>query len=64
MEHYVKVLDLLKKDAIFGSRVGRAILGRSFTVRSADDLYAAFRCADTEEGEARVKPGRVLVYFP
>ena len=64
MEHYVKVLDLLKKDAVFGSRVGRAILGRSFTVRSADDLYAAFRCADTEEGEARVKPGRVLVYFP
>ena len=64
IEHYVQVLDLLKKDAVFGSRLKRAVSGKSFIVRSADDLDAAFRYADTEEGEARVKPGRVLVYFP
>jgi ribitol-5-phosphate 2-dehydrogenase len=64
MEHYIQVLDLLTKDAVFGSRLKRAVSDKSFTVRSADDLGAAFRYADTEEGEARVKPGRVLVYFP
>jgi ActR/RegA family two-component response regulator len=64
MEHYIQVLDLLTKDAVFGSRLKRAVSDKSFTVRLADDLGAAFRYADTEEGEARVKPGRVLVYFP
>jgi ribitol-5-phosphate 2-dehydrogenase len=64
IEHYVRVLNLLKEDAAFRSRISRAISGKRFTVRSPDDLDAAFRYADTEEGEARVKPGRVLVYFP
>ena len=63
-EHYVKVLDFLKEDTVFSSRIRRAISGKSFIVNSAEDLDAAFRYADTEEGEARVKPGRVLVYFP
>ena len=64
IEHYVRVLDLLKEDTVFGSRIGRAISGKRFTIRSPDNLNAAFRYADTEEGEARMKPGRVLVYFP
>ena len=64
IEHYVKVLDLLKRDDVFVSRVVRAVSNKRFTVRSAEDLEAAFRYADTEEGEARVKPGRVLVYLP
>jgi ribitol-5-phosphate 2-dehydrogenase len=63
MEHYVRVLDLLKDD-VFRTQVKRAISDRSFTVMSAGNLEAAFRYADTEEGESRIKPGRVLVRFP
>ncbi|MCS7120920.1 MAG: zinc-binding dehydrogenase [Nitrososphaerota archaeon] len=62
MEHYRTVLDLMR-DEEFGGRVKRIISERRFTIRSAEDLYAAFRYADTEEGEAKTKPGRVLVYL-
>jgi threonine dehydrogenase-like Zn-dependent dehydrogenase len=63
MEHYVTVLDLLR-DERFRAKVRRIVSKERFTIRSEGDLEEAFRCADTEEGEARTKPGRVLVYFP
>jgi len=63
MEHYVKVLELLKNEE-FRERVRRIISKKSFTIRKAEDLEEAFKYADTEEGEAKMKPGRVLVYFP
>ena len=62
MEHYVRVLNLLRDDR-FRAKVRRVVSKKRFTVGSAEDLEAAFRYADTEEGEARTKPGRVLVYF-
>jgi len=63
MEHYVKALELLKNE-VFRERVRRIISKRSFTIKTAGDLEKAFRYADTKEGEAKTKPGRVLVYFP
>jgi len=63
MEHYIEGLELLRKDSVFKSRVKRVISNRRFVVRSAADLEKAFRYADTEDGEARIKPGRVLVWF-
>ena len=63
MEHYRKVLRLLEDDEI-RRKVGRIISDRRFTIRTVKDLEEAFRYADTEEGEAKTKPGRVLVYFP
>ncbi|MEM2130233.1 MAG: zinc-binding dehydrogenase, partial [Candidatus Bathyarchaeia archaeon] len=64
MEHYVKVIDLLKKNESLKSKAKRAISDKIFRIRSAKDLKEAFRYADTEEGEAHLKPGRVLVAFP
>jgi len=63
MEHYRKVLSLLKDDEI-RRKVRRIISDRRFTIRTAKDLEEAFRYADTEGGQAKIKPGRVLVYFP
>lgn len=63
MEHYVRALELLRLTE-FQSKVKRIISARKFTIRSEEDLIEAFRYADTEEGEARTKPGRVMVYFP
>jgi len=63
MEHYHKVLRLLEDNEIRG-RVRRIISDRSFMIKNVKDLEEAFRYADTEEGEAKTKPGRVLVYFP
>jgi len=63
MEHFRQAIELLG-DAEFGDRVKRIISEKRFVIRSPEDLEAAFRYADTEEGEARTKPGRVLVYFP
>jgi len=63
MEHYRKVLRLLKDDEI-REKVRRMISDRRFMIRSVEDLVEAFRYADTEEGEGKTKPGRVLVYFP
>jgi len=62
MKHYKEVLDLLKNKE-FIQKIQRIISETSFTIRSAEDLEAAFRYADTEKGEAKSKPGRVLVYF-
>ncbi len=62
-EHYARVLEMLK-DKEFKQRVGRIISEKSFIIRTAEDLREAFEYADTEEGEAKTKPGRVLVYFP
>lgn len=62
-DHYTKVLELLRNGE-FAERVRRTISEKKFTIRTAEDLEEAFRYADTEEGEARMKPGRVLVYFP
>lgn len=63
MEHYVRVLRLLQEDG-FREKVRRIVSKKRFVVRSAGDLEAAFRYADTEMGEARTKPGRVLAHFP
>ena len=63
MEHYIKILDLLKEKS-FSAMVKRVISSKKFIIREAEDLAKAFRYADTEIGEGRVKPGRVLVYFP
>jgi ribitol-5-phosphate 2-dehydrogenase len=63
MKHFERVIDLLK-DNRFRDKVRRIISERRFIIESPEDLEAAFRYADTEEGEARAKPGRVLVYFP
>jgi len=63
MEHYVRVLGLLQQDR-FKEKVRRIVSKKRFIIRSAEDLEAAFRYADTETGEARTKPGRVLVHFP
>jgi len=63
MEHYVKALELLE-DKDLREKIKRIISKRSFTIRTPEDLEEAFRYADTEEGEAKTKPGRVLVYFP
>jgi len=62
MEHYIRVLRLLQEDR-FREKVRRIVSKKRFTIRSAEDLEAAFRYADTETGEARTKPGRVLVHF-
>ncbi|MBS7615145.1 alcohol dehydrogenase catalytic domain-containing protein [Candidatus Bathyarchaeota archaeon] len=64
MEHFVKVLDLLRNNESFRSKVKRAISDKNFVIRSAKDLEDAFRYADTEAGEAHLNPGRVLVKFP
>lgn len=63
MEHYIKVLELLKSKK-FQEKVRRIVSARKFIVNGVDDLTEAFEYADTEEGEAKTKPGRVLVYFP
>ncbi|MDH5795740.1 MAG: zinc-binding dehydrogenase [Candidatus Bathyarchaeota archaeon] len=63
MEHYRRVLGLLQDDE-FKEKARRIISRETFAIRSAEDLEAAFRYADTETGEAKTKPGRVLVYFP
>jgi len=63
MEHYVQVLNLLK-GGNFREKARRIISEASFTITSAEDLERAFKYADTEKGESRAKPGRVLVYFP
>jgi len=63
MEHYYKVLTLIKNEEI-REKIKRIISDRRFTIRTARDLEEAFRYADAEEGKARIKPGRVLVYFP
>ena len=63
MEHYIKVLELLKSKE-FQEKVRRIISARKFIVNGVDDLTEAFKYADAEEGEAKTKPGRVLVYFP
>jgi len=63
MKHYIKALELLKSAEV-RDRVKRIISDRKFVIRSEKDLTEAFRYADTEEGEARTKPGRVMVYFP
>lgn len=62
IEHYVRVLNLLR-DERFRAKVRRVVSKKRFTISSAEDLEAAFRYADTEEGEARTRPGRVLVHF-
>ncbi len=64
MEHYVKVLNLLRNNEFFKLKVKRAISDKIFVIKSAKDLQDAFRYADTEVGEAHLKPGRVLVKFP
>lgn len=63
MEHYERVIQLLK-DGKFRDKVKRIISRKRFLIRSPEDLEAAFRYADTHEGESRTKPGRVMVYFP
>ncbi len=63
MEHFKQAINLLK-EIEFRDKVERIISDRRFTIKSPKDLEAAFRYADTEEGEAKTKPGRVLVYFP
>jgi len=63
MEHYHKVLELLKDEEV-REKVERVVSKKRFTINIPEDLEEAFRYADTEEGEARTKPGRVLVYFP
>lgn len=63
IEHYRQVLEMLKFKE-FSVKVKRTISPRSFMVRTVEDLQEAFRYADTEEGEAKTKPGRVLVHFP
>jgi len=63
MDHFKEALKIMKEDE-FREKVKRIISDRRFIIRSPKDLEAAFRYADTEEGEARTKPGRVMVYFP
>ncbi len=63
MEHFKRVIELLK-DLNFSDKVKRMISEKRFIIKSPEDLEVAFRYADTEEGEARTKPGRVLVHFP
>jgi len=63
MKHYYKVLSLLEDDEV-RRKAKRIISDRRFTIRTVKDLEEAFRYADTESGEAKTKPGRVLVYFP
>lgn len=63
MEHYIKVLELFKSKE-FQEKVRRVISARKFIVNGVEDLTDAFKYADTTEGEAKTKPGRVLVYFP
>ncbi|MBS7634031.1 alcohol dehydrogenase catalytic domain-containing protein [Candidatus Bathyarchaeota archaeon] len=63
MSHYIKALELLKSTD-FQSKVRRIISMKRFIINDIDDLTEAFKYADTEEGESRIKPGRVLLYFP
>jgi ribitol-5-phosphate 2-dehydrogenase len=63
MEHYKKVLKMLRNSE-FKTKVKRIISKKKFNILSVEDLNVAFRYADTEEGEAKTKPGRVLVHFP
>jgi threonine dehydrogenase-like Zn-dependent dehydrogenase len=63
MNHYIKALELLKS-MDFQNRVRRIISTKKFVINDVNDLTEAFKYADTEEGESRIKPGRVLVYFP
>lgn len=63
LEHYKMSIELLRNDD-FREKVKRMISKRTFVIKSARDLEEAFKFADTEEGEARLQPGRVLVYFP
>ena len=62
-EHFIRVIELFK-DTKFRDKVKRIISEKRFIIKSPEDLKAAFRYADTEEGGAKAKPGRVLVYFP
>ncbi|MEM1581585.1 MAG: zinc-binding dehydrogenase [Candidatus Bathyarchaeia archaeon] len=63
MSHYIKALELLKsKD--FQNKVRRIISIKKFVINDVNDLTEAFKYADTEEGESKIKPGRVLLYFP
>ncbi len=63
MEHYVKALELLKSNEV-QSKIRRIISAKKFLIKNVNDLTEAFKYADTEEGEAKTKPGRVMVYFP
>jgi len=63
LDQYKKAIELLRNDD-FREKVKRIISKRTFVIKSARDLEEAFKFADTEEGEARLEPGRVLVYFP
>jgi len=63
MSHYIKALELLKSTD-FQNKVKRIISEKKFVIKDVNDLAEAFKYADTETGESRVKPGRVLVYFP
>lgn len=63
LEHYRMVIELLKSND-FREKVKRIICKRKFIIKSAEDLEEAFGFADTEEGGARLQPGRVMVYFP
>jgi len=63
MEHFKQAIRIMKEDG-FKDKVKRIISDRRFIIKSPEDLEAAFRYADTEEGEAKTKPGRVMVYFP
>ena len=61
MEHYYKVLILLENERV-RNRIKRIISNRRFTIRTAKDLEEPFRYADAEEGKARIKLGRALVF--
>ncbi|MCX8170990.1 MAG: zinc-binding dehydrogenase [Candidatus Bathyarchaeota archaeon] len=63
MEHFIRALELLRSQD-FQDRVKRIISAKKFVINDVNDLTEAFKYADTEEGESRVKPGRVMVYFP
>ncbi|MEM2163781.1 MAG: zinc-binding dehydrogenase [Candidatus Bathyarchaeia archaeon] len=63
MSHFIKALELLKSRD-FQDKVKRVISAKKFVINDVNDLTEAFKYADTEEGESRVKPGRVMVYFP
>lgn len=62
MKHYIDALEILSNNSI-RKKIKRIISKKKFSIKSTEDLTKAFRFADTEEGEARIKPGRVLVFF-
>ena len=57
LEHYKMAIELLKNDD-FREKVKRMISKRTFIIKSARDLEEAFKFANTEEGEARLQPGK------